>query len=149
MTSSPLFKRVPVEPTDEMYLAALRDTRDPGYGHCHDAIGGAVYRAMLAAAPEPPADEIETLRERVKELEAARDKAIAALKWTDEVYPARISAGGAGVEITWDEFNAMREVAGFRPVKRIGDEEGRSGFNHRLRMRLRDAESRPRAKVSG
>lgn len=90
------FKRVPVEPTDEMYLAALRETRDPGYGHCHDAIGGAVYRAMLAAAPELPAisddlisrlrelsrrqhddlsigdeaaDMIETLRERVKELE--------------------------------------------------------------------------------
>ncbi len=41
---------VPKEPTDEMYIAACRITRNPGYGHCHDAVGGAVYRAMLAAA---------------------------------------------------------------------------------------------------
>lgn len=78
---------------------------------------------------------------RVRELEAWRDKAIVVLKWTDEVYPARIEAGGAGVEITWDEFNAMREVAGFKPVKRINDKEGRAGFNHRLRARLSTIEA--------
>jgi len=54
------------EATEAMYRAALRITRDPGYGHCHDAVGGAVYRAMIAAAPEPPAisdDLISRLRE--------------------------------------------------------------------------------------
>jgi hypothetical protein len=63
------------------------------------------------------------------------------LKWTDEVYPARIEAGGAGIEITWDEYNAMRAAAGFRSVKRINDEEGRAGFNHRLRARVTASEA--------
>lgn len=47
------WRLVPAEPTDEMYLAALRVTRDAGYGLVHDATGGAVYRAMLAASPSP------------------------------------------------------------------------------------------------
>jgi len=58
MTSDSKWKLVPVEPTDEMYLAALTVTRDPGYGHVHDATGGAVYRAMLAAAPAPAGDPL-------------------------------------------------------------------------------------------
>lgn len=49
------WKLVPVEPTDEMLIVALRTTRDDGYGHCHDAVGSAVWRAMLSAAPKPPA----------------------------------------------------------------------------------------------
>lgn len=97
MTTSPLFKRVPVDATDEMYLAGLRVTRDPEIGHVPDFVCGAVYRAMLAAAPESPpatsddltirlralsrsqhddlsigdeaADEIISMRGRVKELE--------------------------------------------------------------------------------
>lgn len=47
------FAVVPKEPDDAMYLAALKRTRDPGYGHAADALGGACYRAMLAAAPNP------------------------------------------------------------------------------------------------
>lgn len=43
---------VPREATDAMYIAAYRVTRDPGYGHCHDAVGGDVYRAMIAAAED-------------------------------------------------------------------------------------------------
>jgi hypothetical protein len=51
---------VPREPTDEMYRAALRFTRDPNYGHCADTLGRAVYHAMIAACPDgkterPPA----------------------------------------------------------------------------------------------
>ena len=46
------WKLVPVEPTDEMLDAADVPAR------VHpDAYFRAVYRAMLAAAPEPPADE--------------------------------------------------------------------------------------------
>ncbi|MGE0289317.1 MAG: hypothetical protein AB7I42_26420 [Bradyrhizobium sp.] len=56
-----------------------------------------------------------------RELEEAR----AALKWTGEVYPECISSGGAGVEMTWDQFNAMRLVAGFKPAKRAAGEERR------------------------
>jgi hypothetical protein len=46
---------VPKEATDEMYRAALRVTRDPENGHIADFVGGAVYRAMLSAAPQPTA----------------------------------------------------------------------------------------------
>lgn len=46
------FVMVPREATDAMYIAAYRVTRDPGYGHCHDAVGGDVYRAMIAAAED-------------------------------------------------------------------------------------------------
>lgn len=77
----------------------------------------------------------------IEELRGKNERLQGTIKWTDEVYPARISAGGAGVEITWDEFNRMREAAGFRPVKRIGDEEGRAGHNHKLRVRALAAES--------
>jgi hypothetical protein len=56
------WKLVPVKPTDEMLDAADVPAR------VHpDAYFRAVYRAMLAAAPEPPADprdgEIARLRE--------------------------------------------------------------------------------------
>lgn len=91
--------------------------------------------------------EIDTLKTRLAEVERERDEVIATLKWTDEVYPARIEAGGAGVQLTWDEFDAMRSAAGFRPVNRIGDKEGRAGFNHRLRSRALTAESRCAALV--
>lgn len=44
---------VPREPTDKMYRAGYRITRDERYGPADDATGGAVYRAMIAANPEP------------------------------------------------------------------------------------------------
>lgn len=47
---------VPKEPIDAMYREALKRTRDPGYGHAADALGGAVYRAMLSSAPAPFAE---------------------------------------------------------------------------------------------
>lgn len=69
MTDTTEYVSVPREPTDEMYLAAQQVTRDSGYGHCHDAVGPAVYRAILAAAPPPPADE-DDVRESVKNIVA-------------------------------------------------------------------------------
>lgn len=93
-------------------------------------------RAVLNAGEGPvPKDHLRAEIERLKSV----------LKWTDEVYPARIEAGGAGIEITWDEYNAMREAVGFRPVKRINDEEGRAGFNHKLRARVKALEAANRA----
>lgn len=38
------------EPTDVMYLAALRITRSPDHGHVPDVVGGMAYRAMIDAA---------------------------------------------------------------------------------------------------
>lgn len=79
MTTSPLFKRVPAEPTREMceampVLPALTqdDLRFKALGWPMHAIQNR-HRlvAALAASPEPPAEEVETLRERVKELEEA------------------------------------------------------------------------------
>ena len=42
----------PVEATDAMYHAGLKITRDSGYGHCSDVVGGAIYRAMRDACKE-------------------------------------------------------------------------------------------------
>lgn len=70
MTTSPQFKRVPVEATWAMQIAgrnAILSEDDSLDLSTDDA--RAAYRAMLASAPEPPADEVDTLRERVKELE--------------------------------------------------------------------------------
>ena len=75
---------------------------------------------------------------RIEELEAS-------IRWVDEVYPARIEAGGAGVEITWEEFNAMQRALGVKADARIGDQEGRAGHNHKLRIRARDAVARAEA----
>jgi hypothetical protein len=76
------------------------------------------------------------------EITAAQvEKVRSTIKWTNEVYPSRIYAQGARVELTWDEFNAMREAAGFKPAKRIGDEEGNAGINHRLRVRVKELEA--------
>lgn len=116
----------------------------------------AMVRYMLDGLPEPPAPaahspadselealkhDIERLTETNSQLLAQVEELKASIKWTDEVYPSRLDAGGAGVEITWDEFNRMRELAGFRQVKRIEDEEGRAGFNHRLRARIKEFEA--------
>lgn len=38
------------EPTEAMYLSALRITRDPDHGHIPDVVGGMAYRAMIDAA---------------------------------------------------------------------------------------------------
>ncbi len=68
MTTSPLFKRVPVEPTPEMLGAAFQKANEQllngeGNEHCKtDEERSAhairpIYRAMLAAAPEPPAED--------------------------------------------------------------------------------------------
>lgn len=77
MTTSPQFKRVPVEATPDM-MAAAGDAVDD-YIAKMKAAGGEVdqtdyalraviYRAMLAAAPEPPADEVEALRAALRAL---------------------------------------------------------------------------------
>lgn len=67
MTTSPLFKRVPVEATEEMLKAAFDQANEhllSGAGNLHcktdeERSAHAVrplYRAMLAASPEPPAE---------------------------------------------------------------------------------------------
>ena len=72
---------------------------------------------------------------RIEELEAS-------IKWVDEVYPSRIEAGGAGIEMTWAEFSAMQRALGVKVDARIGDQEGRAGHNHKLRVRAQAAEAR-------
>jgi len=59
MTSA--FKRVPVEATPEMQAAGFRILRDDDEPSASKRMQ-AIYRAMLAASPEPPAEEVETLR---------------------------------------------------------------------------------------
>jgi len=61
------FKLVPVDPTPEMYAAASCDTREQG-------ILGAGYKAMLAAAPQPPAlgGEVEVVYQYLSKGEFAR-----------------------------------------------------------------------------
>lgn len=48
------WKMVPVEPTPEMYAAASTDSWEQG-------LLGAGYKAMLTAAPVPPAGDVEVL----------------------------------------------------------------------------------------
>jgi hypothetical protein len=83
----------------------------------------------------------ETLKAENKRLRSELEQARACIKWTNEVYPDRIYGKGARVELTWDEFNAMREAAGFRPAKIYKDEEGKSGTNHRLRVKIKELEA--------
>jgi len=61
-----------------------------------------VARAILA--------ERRRQSDRIEKLEAA-------LKWVGEVYPDTLPSRGARVEMTWDEFNAMREVMGL-PIRK-------------------------------
>lgn len=63
MTSA--FKRVPVEATDAIKEEILDELRDRGLlkgvedtGGLLDEIATDLYRAMLAASPEPPAEEV-------------------------------------------------------------------------------------------
>jgi hypothetical protein len=84
------WKLVPVKPTDEMLDAADVPAR------VHpDAYFRAVYRAMLAAAPEPPADE--------------RDAEIARWIAVDERLPTRSDADFDGYLFTYgdDGFGGM------------------------------------------
>ena len=63
-----------------------------------------LYRQFEDTAWDAKA-EIERQADRIETLEAA-------LKWVGEVYPDTLPSRGARVEMTWDEFNAMREVMG-------------------------------------
>lgn len=73
--------------------------------------------------------------------EAERDEARAAMKWVREVYPGRAPANGAAVQLTWDEFNRMREAIGLQPIKRIGSADAKASINGELRARLTAAEA--------
>lgn len=79
----------------------------------------------------------DTELERLERLEAA-------LAWVKEVYPANISPGnGARVEMTWDQFNLMREVVGLKPVggPSTDSNDSRASVNYRLRARAEAAEA--------
>lgn len=115
-----------------------------------------VIRALLAriAAQEAQIKELEkdreagakdycALMERYDGLHNAlaamtkeRDELRASIAWVDEVYPERIEAGGAGIQITWEEFNAMQAAIGVTVDKRIGGPEGKAVHNQRLRSAL-------------
>ena len=76
MTTSPLFKRLPVEATFRDALNRIRALRAEDMYYGPDANGidntaAAIAHEALAASPESPAEEVETLRKRVKELEEA------------------------------------------------------------------------------
>ncbi len=109
---------------------------------------------LVAIAKKERADRTEELEAENARMVVEKNRAIAAsieemeasIKWVDEVYPSRIEAGGAGIEITWAEFNAMQRALGVGGVDaRIGDQEGRAGHNHKLRVRAQAAESRAEA----
>ena len=55
-------------------------------------------------------DELTALRARVAELEGL-------IRWAGECYPATLPWSGAQVELTWDQFNAMRSAIGLKPLK--------------------------------
>lgn len=38
----------------------------------------------------------------------------AALKWVEQVHPRKTRDGGAAVEMTWEEWNALRRALGLR-----------------------------------
>jgi hypothetical protein len=64
-----------------------------------------------------------------KSLTAARS----VLTWVRQVYPARLSHGAAGVEMTWDEFNDMRRAIGLAPLEPGREKEAKAGINAQLR----------------
>lgn len=59
-------------------------------------------------------DQSDLINALVREADGLRE----ALGWVGEVYPAtNPESGGAIVHMTWDQFNAMREQVGLKPVK--------------------------------
>lgn len=48
---------------------------------------------------------------------ASHEAIFAALKWVDEVLPEPLPQGGCCVEMTWEEYNAMRALIGLEPRK--------------------------------
>lgn len=83
---------------------------------------GAEYARLAPAwGPEHAADA-ETLNAAADALQSATARAERvekALQWVREVYPGttRDPSRGAVVEMTWDEFNEMREAIGLKPVQ--------------------------------
>ncbi len=106
------------------------------------------YRVCFMTSDGPAqanARFIAWAREAVPALSARLAEVEASIRWVDEVYPSRIEAGGAGVEITWSEFNAMQKAIGVREDKRIGDQEKAASHNHRLRVARNEALARAEA----
>lgn len=106
----------------------------------------------LSAERDALESDVTTYQAIVKDMTVERDaladklaEVTASIRWVNEVYPARIEAGGAGVEITWSEFNAMQKAIGAREDRRIGDQEGRASHNHRLRVARNEALARAEA----
>ena len=108
-------------------------------------------QAMLDAAQPIMAEACRGYEEQIAALTAQVAEMRASISWVDEVYPERIEAGGAGLQITWEEFNAMQAAIGVTIDKRIGGAEGKAVHNHRLRTKLKAAEAERdalRAKVA-
>lgn len=61
--------------------------------------------------------EYENCYRELQNVEARLQQMTKALAWTDQVYPEALPWGGAKVEMTWDEYNAMRELIGLKPRK--------------------------------
>ena len=55
---------------------------------------------------------------RLSTLQREADGMRQSIGWVGEVYPdTNPESGGAIVHMTWDQFNAMREQVGLKPVK--------------------------------
>jgi len=69
----------------------------------------------------------------------------AALKWVDEVYPAKSAdSGGAICVMTWEQWNELRRLLGLRPHTGIG----RSSMPYRV-IKTRTKSSGPGAYDGG
>jgi hypothetical protein len=56
-----------------------------------------------------------SLQEIVAEKDAEIERLRAVMAWTNEVRPGALPWGGANVEMTWEQFNAMRDAIGLKP----------------------------------
>ena len=54
--------------------------------------------------------EVQRMAEEIFRLKVA-------MAWVGQVRPVNIGCSGARVEMTWDEFNAMRELIGLKRMK--------------------------------
>ena len=85
-------------------LAASRDFAVSGYSD--GLIVEQDMRGMLLAA----AEAFDALLSEIAALRAS-------MEWVAQVQPSNLPWSGAQVEITWDEFNAMRSALGLRVTK--------------------------------
>jgi hypothetical protein len=72
-----------------------------------------------AAHPEAATSRAAaSVRAHIAFLQSEADRLRQSIAWVGEVYPdTNHESGGAIVHMTWDQFNAMREMVGLKSVK--------------------------------